>query len=121
NDPNQAVSGTFSYAVASGCPTVATPIPHVREGLLRSMGRTVDFGRPDMITDAVNDLLANPATPLAMRKSALEATRQTAWENVSIGQAHLYLDVLHTIDALEYSLPPISLAHLERMTTRLGV
>jgi glycosyltransferase involved in cell wall biosynthesis len=27
-DPNQAVSGTFSYAISCGCPIVSTPIPH---------------------------------------------------------------------------------------------
>src|SRR5690606_950310 len=27
-DPNQAVSGTFAYALSCGCPVVSTPIPH---------------------------------------------------------------------------------------------
>ena len=31
NDPNQAVSGTFSYAVSCGCPVISTPIPHAKE------------------------------------------------------------------------------------------
>jgi glycosyltransferase involved in cell wall biosynthesis len=26
-DPNQAVSGTFSYAISCGCPVISTPIP----------------------------------------------------------------------------------------------
>jgi glycosyltransferase involved in cell wall biosynthesis len=30
-DPNQAVSGTFSYAVSCGCPVISTPIPHAKE------------------------------------------------------------------------------------------
>jgi len=28
NDPNQAVSGTFAYAMSCGCPIISTPIPH---------------------------------------------------------------------------------------------
>ena len=32
-DPNQAVSGTFSYAVSCGCPIISTPIPHAKEVL----------------------------------------------------------------------------------------
>ena len=28
SDPNQAVSGTFVYALSCGCPIIATPIPH---------------------------------------------------------------------------------------------
>lgn len=30
-DPNQAVSGTFVYALSCGCPIIATPIPHALE------------------------------------------------------------------------------------------
>src|SRR5690606_31071438 len=30
-DPNQAVSGTFSYAMSCGCAIISTPIPHARE------------------------------------------------------------------------------------------
>ena len=29
-DRNQAVSGTFSYAISCGCPIVSTPIPHAK-------------------------------------------------------------------------------------------
>ena len=31
SDPNQAVSGTFVYALSCGCPIIATPIPHALE------------------------------------------------------------------------------------------
>ncbi len=31
NDPNQAVSGTFAYAMSCACPIISTPIPHARE------------------------------------------------------------------------------------------
>lgn len=121
SDPNQAVSGTFSYALASGCPTVATPIPHVREGLMGDMGRTVEFGHPEMITDAVIDLFSHPEQMRHMRTCALESTRKTAWENVAIRHAQLYLDILHKPYALRYSLPTVTLSHLERMSTPLGV
>ncbi|MFV8377033.1 glycosyltransferase [Flavobacterium sp. LB1P62] len=43
-DPNQAVSGTFSYAMSCGCPIVSTPIPHACEVLCGDSGMIVDFG-----------------------------------------------------------------------------
>ena len=42
-DPNQAVSGTFSYALSCGCPIVTTPIPHALEVLKKDAGIIVDF------------------------------------------------------------------------------
>src|SRR5205823_3656980 len=37
-NPNQAVSGTFSYAISCGCPVISTPIPHSREVLRNDAG-----------------------------------------------------------------------------------
>lgn len=39
-DPNQAVSGTFAYALSCGCPIVSTPIPHAVEVLQNGSGTT---------------------------------------------------------------------------------
>ncbi|MBN2804830.1 MAG: glycosyltransferase, partial [Deltaproteobacteria bacterium] len=38
NDPNQAVSGTFVYAMSCACPIISTPIPHAREVLTQDTG-----------------------------------------------------------------------------------
>ena len=42
-DRFQAVSGTFAYALASGCPVISTPIPHAKEMLKNGTGVIVDF------------------------------------------------------------------------------
>ncbi|MEI6062799.1 MAG: glycosyltransferase, partial [Bacteroidota bacterium] len=38
HDPNQAVSGTFAYAMSCACPIISTPIPHAREVLTADTG-----------------------------------------------------------------------------------
>ncbi|MCX6280133.1 MAG: glycosyltransferase, partial [Bacteroidetes bacterium] len=43
NDPNQAVSGTFVYAMSCACPIISTPIPHAREVLTEDTGIIFDF------------------------------------------------------------------------------
>ena len=43
NDPNQAVSGTFVYAMSCGCPIISTPIPHAKEVLTTDTGIIFDF------------------------------------------------------------------------------
>ena len=43
NDPNQAVSGTFVYAMSCGCPIISTPIPHAMELLSKDTVIIFDF------------------------------------------------------------------------------
>ncbi len=56
-DRNQAVSGTFSYAISCGCPVVSTPIPHALEVLNEDLGIIIDFEDPKQLAVAVNTLL----------------------------------------------------------------
>ena len=56
-DPNQSVSGTFSYAMSCGCPIISTPIPHAREFLNDETGIIVDFRDTDQLAKAVERLL----------------------------------------------------------------
>ena len=41
NDPNQAVSGTFAYAMSCSCPIISTPIPHAKEILTEEDRKSV--------------------------------------------------------------------------------
>ncbi len=61
-DRNQAVSGTFSYAISCGCPVVSTPIPHALEVLNEDLGIIIDFEDPKQLAVAVNTLLKNENT-----------------------------------------------------------
>lgn len=58
-DPNQAVSGTFAYAMSSACPIIATPIPHARELLSEDTGILVDFEQPAQVAKAAIRLLSD--------------------------------------------------------------
>src|SRR6185369_13176159 len=56
-DPNQAVSGTFSYAISCGCPVISTPIPHAREVLRNDAGIIIDFENSNQLSEAIARLL----------------------------------------------------------------
>lgn len=56
-DPNQAVSGTFSYALSIGCPIVSTPIPHALEVLKNEAGVFFDFGNAGQLSKKVKRLI----------------------------------------------------------------
>lgn len=120
-DPNQAVSGTFVYALSCGCPIVATPIPHALELLSDSSGLIFDFKDSAMLADAANRLLANEGLRSKMRITGLQKIMATAWENSAIAHTLLFHKTIGNQDSLQYSLPPINTDHIRRMSKHFGI
>ena len=120
-DPHQAVSGTFAYAMACGCPIISTPIPHAKE-LLDGAGIIVDFQNAPQLAKTTIKLLSQPALLQEMRLKALHRISPTAWQNAAL--AHVELAVKFGIrsgNTLTYELPDISLAHIRRLTTHTAM
>ncbi len=120
-DPNQAVSGTFAYALSCACPIVSTPIPHSIEMLNENVGRIVAFEDHANLALETKKLLSCDNKRAEMSLNAFHKTRMTIWENVAIQYAKLFERCLPMGDTLKYTLPAISLNHLKRMTTDEGV
>ncbi|TVQ93289.1 MAG: glycosyltransferase [Bacteroidetes bacterium] len=121
NDPNQAVSGTFAYAMSCGCPVISTPIPHAREVLTRDTGIIFDFGNSQQLTEKVIQLLENKPLRKNIRNNSLQAIIATAWENSAINHALQFEQLSQGKITLQYNLPVINLAHLKTMTDRTGI
>jgi len=120
-DPNQAVSGTFSYAVSCGCPIISTPIPHACEVLDNGAGIIVDFQNPQQLSDAVISLLDNKELRNEISLNGLHKMAPTAWQNSAIAHAQLFERLIPKSIKLKYRMPVIKLDHLERMTTEFGI
>lgn len=88
-DPNQAVSGTFAYALSCGCPVISTPIPHAKEVLTEDIGTIVGFEQPRQFTAAIIELLAMPLVRQQMGKKALQLMAPSAWRHVANAHANL--------------------------------
>lgn len=97
-DPNQAVSGTFCYAMSCGCPIISTPIPHAKEVLTDKTGITVDFEHSQQLANAVNLLLGDDAFRHAIRINILQEMAVTAWENSAIAHALLLQKVIESTE-----------------------
>jgi glycosyltransferase involved in cell wall biosynthesis len=119
-DPNQAVSGTFSYALSCGCPIISTPIPHALEVLRAHTGIIFDFEDTQQLSEAVNRLMNDEPLRIQFSESTLQRIVPTAWENAAIAHATLFQQTFPGI-VLQYQLPPIQLAHLQKMTTEVGM
>lgn len=120
-DRNQAVSGTFSYAISCGCPVVSTPIPHALEVLNEDLGIIIDFEDPKQLAVAVNTLLKNETAQEKLRSNSLEKMAPTAWENSSISHALLFQQYIKNKMTLHYTFPNINLSHVKNMTTDFGM
>ena len=119
-DPNQAVSGTFSYAISCGCPIISTPIPHAREVLKDDAGIIVNFEDSAALSSAVNLLIDDPERARTFSNNGLQRIVSSAWENVSITYGNLFNKIDSGIK-LEFKIPEIKLSHLKYLTTPIGI
>jgi len=121
NDPNQAVSGTFAYAMSCACPIISTPIPHAKEILTGDTGIIFDFRNSKQLAENVNRLLNDDQLRKNMSTNALQKIVSSAWENSAVKHATLFEKIAGSKMKLQYNLPKINLEHLKQMTTDIGI
>ncbi len=120
-DRNQAVSGTFSYAISCGCPVISTPIPHAKEVLQEDSGIIIDFENPLQLGEAAISLLSDEKRRKQISLSSLQRMASTAWENTAIAHALLFKKINNHQITLRYTLPTVNLGHIKKMTTDFGM
>jgi glycosyltransferase involved in cell wall biosynthesis len=120
-DPNQAVSGTFSYALSCGCAVVSTAIPHAIEVLKDNAGIIVDFENSVQLGDVVINLLNDHELRKNVKSNGLHKMASTAWENAAISHATLFKNITDNKLSLRYNIPPVNLNHVKNMTTPFGM
>lgn len=120
-DPNQAVSGTFSYAISCGCPIISTPIPHALEVLQNGTGRIFDFENSGQLAQEVIALLNDDKIRQAISLNGLHEMAPTSWENSAVAHAKIFENITGSDRILQYKIPPIHLSHLKKMTTDFGI
>ncbi|MEO8234154.1 MAG: glycosyltransferase [Flavobacterium sp.] len=120
-DRNQAVSGTFSYAISCGCPIISTPIPHAVEVLENGTGIIIDFENPIQLAEQVNHLLDDEQLRKNISANGIHKLAPTAWENSAIAHALLFKKVSNEEIKLHYKVPEINLNHFKDLTTKFGM
>jgi glycosyltransferase involved in cell wall biosynthesis len=121
NDPNQAVSGTFAYAMSCSCPIISTPIPHAKEVLTEDTGIIFDFGNSPQLATAVKRLFDDDTLRENMSLNTLQKIISSAWENSAISHVEVFEKISGKKITPQYSLPSINLSHLKKMTTEVGM
>ncbi len=119
-DPNQAVSGTFAYAMSCGCAIISTPIPHAKEFLSGDAGVMVDFQNPAQLGDAIKKLLFDTELRRNVKINALHRIVPTSWQNAAVAHALLFADARPGLN-LSFEHPDVNLDHIKKLTTDFGM
>jgi glycosyltransferase involved in cell wall biosynthesis len=122
NDPFQAVSGTFAYAMGCGCPIISTKIPQAKDQL-KSAGILIEFQDATQLAQSANYLLQNPTQLAQMKINALQNMRPSSWQNVAINYMTLFEEELASeeIKELKFKIPEFNLNHFFNTTSEVGI
>ena len=121
NDPNQAVSGTFVYAMSCGCSIISTPIPHAKSVLNKDNGIIINFGDSEKLAYNVIRLLSDDKLRSKISYNTIQQIVSTAWENSAVNHALLFQNVAKDTISLQYNLPEIRIDYLNKMTNEFGI
>ncbi|KKQ75673.1 MAG: Glycosyl transferase group 1 [Candidatus Woesebacteria bacterium GW2011_GWB1_38_5b] len=116
-NPNQAASGTFSYALGAGRAVISTIFKQSEELIGQCCGLLVPPGKPKAFQNAILTLLDNSKLRIRLHYDSYDKTRSMLWSNV----AHDYLLSTEKLTGSNFILPPLNLIHLRKMTDKLGL
>jgi glycosyltransferase involved in cell wall biosynthesis len=121
-DPNQAVSGTFAYAMSCGCAIISTPIAHAIESLDSGTGVLLSsFDNPIDFENTILELVQNKEKRILMGRNGYAQTHETTWENIAIKYGFLFAEVTENKKNLKLKFPPLKLDHIRELTTDYGM
>ncbi|MBU1563970.1 glycosyltransferase [Patescibacteria group bacterium] len=111
-NPNQAVSGTLSYALGSGRSIISTAFAQAKQDITKEVGILIDFKNPQAFTDAIIKLISDNELCLQMGKNAYFRTRHMTWENIAHSYMKYFSQFAPELTMGQKKLPPIKLEHL---------
>ncbi|UCG10694.1 MAG: glycosyltransferase family 4 protein, partial [Dehalococcoidia bacterium] len=122
-DPNQAVSGTLSYALGTGRSVISTAFSQAKELVTDDVGILVDFRNPQAYTEAILQLLEDENRRLQLGENAYFRTRYMVWPNVAVQYARVFSEHAPSLAVIskQKCLPKIKLNHLFRLTDNFGI
>ncbi len=118
-NPDQAVSGTFSYALGAGRAVVSTEFIQSKEMITKNVGRLVPPKNPKAYEDAIIEILSL-SNLNKLHRVAYKKTRSMLWTNIAKKFVEI-IQSIHKNEKANFSLPPIELDYLKKMTKKYGI
>lgn len=94
-DPNQAVSGTFLYAMSAGCAIISNSFVLAKEMLDEKTGIIIENGKEHELAENAIYLLQNKKIRVQMGHFAFLKTRDTVWKKVAQKHTGLFEKILN--------------------------
>lgn len=120
-NPNQAVSGTLSYALGTGRPVISTSFAQAKELVTEEIGILIDFKSHEAYKKAILKLLSNEQLITQMGRTAYFRTRNMTWPNVALSYIRTFSHYVSNLSSEEKNLPPVKISHLTRLTNGFGI
>lgn len=120
-NPDQAVSGTLTYALGAGRPVISTPFAQAKEIITSELGVLVKFNDSASLEQAVIDLLSDKEKLASMSRAAYFRTRGMTWPNVALSYMSEFIELSPELAKKEKNLPVIKLQHLRKLTNDFGI
>ena len=120
-NPNQAVSGTLSYALGVGRPVISTSFAHAKEIVSEEVGKLIGFGDSAELAKAILDLMMNREKLELMGEAAYFRTRKMTWPNVALSYMREFSSIAPEFSEREIHLPAIKIKHVTHLTDEFGI
>ncbi len=129
----QIVSGTLTYALASGKAVISTPYWYAEELLKEERGVLYKARDITSLSDSIKDLLNDESTRNKLRRNAYDAGRKMIWPEVAKSYYHVFQKAVAeyttmsspVIPTPKYrlmpSLPEVNLTHISNLTDATGI
>ena len=94
-DPNQAVSGTFLYAMSAGCAIISNSFVLAKEMLDDKTGIIIENGKEQELAENAIYLLQNKQIREEMGQQSYLKTRDTVWMKVGLKHKELFEKIMN--------------------------
>ena len=129
----QISSGTLIYTMGAAKPIISTPFWYAKEMLADNRGLLFDFKDSKQLSEKINSLLDDTQKSESIAMNAFELAKDCYWPKISSQYNSMVTKLveeegvikteyeLADESELKFTLPPISLSHLQLMTDNTGL
>lgn len=120
-NPQQAVSGTISYALSCACPVIATANQYAQDVITPERGILVRFQKSYDIKKALLDMLTDKTMRKEMGRNSYFYSRHMTWQNVALAHYKIFNELAKIAPREKEKLPGINLTHIKTLTDDFGI